>query len=488
MNFGKGALFLERAISYAQIFAAAALTTSVDLTIGIGNEAEGIFRYLYGVRPDIVALPFADYLHSVANFHSRHSRPKLALAASSECIQLYGQVPFIVQRHGLILAHALADHARFAANLQEWNESVTAEESVLHYLRTLNTTNPRAHDHRIFRASINLRQRLKASGDDARALDCTRELENFIRSLINPSGPAIQDAGVELLADVTFNHGVDASKLGLWGEARNALQESLSIQEGIRLSAGLVNALLELSKCVMHSDREGALQLSGRAVDVARALFDDPSSDSPIPLANALSHHARALFLLRPADVLDAIAEEEENLAIRTEMALSEAERPFYDIAPEPTAQLLASLSHLHVYLKHIGRQDDASVAFNRINLTCQSTAPHIPGLKKIIFSDLVGSMNDAAQNLSSSTRDEDAQTCLDVAAALEAAIADVDADELTQRAARARISERILARDNLDAQSEDEEMMRNALSTMTLDDGAMGLQHGKVVDSLAKF
>lgn len=489
-NHGKGALFLERAISLAQIFAAASLTSSTDVAIVFANEAEGIFRYLFKIRPDVVALPFADYLHSVADFHFRHSHPNLALAASSECIRLYGRVPFVSERHGLHLAHAFADHSRYAADLKEWSESISAEESVLHQLRLLNAANPHAHDHRIFRASMNLRQRLKLSGDNFRALECMRELELFIRDLIDPFSPRIDNSSLELLADVTSHHGLDAAALSLWDEATDAFDESVSIHEKLGHPAESAPSILELSKCTLQSGGDGddVLELSRRAVDAARLALDSASSTSPIGLIGALSHHAWALFLFYPSTTSDAIAAEENNLAICTEFAMVESERPVYDISPESTARMLASLAHLYVYLSHVGRWDDASVAINRIKSTFQTTAPHIVGLVEAVENEVIGRLKEETKTLVTDTRTDDIQAYLDVVSALEAIVAEVDTAELAQRAARARLSERIIARNDRDTQSDDDTMIRQALSTMTLDTGETGLHDGQVLDSLPGF
>ena len=486
--FGKGALFLERAISNAQIFAAASLTTSVEVAIAIAHRAEGIFRYLYKLRPDAVAFPFAEYLRSVANFHFRYFRPKLALAASSECIQLYREVPFIAERYGLTLARAIADHAQFAAELREWEESISAEETALAHLQMLNGANPHVHDHRIFRSMMHLRDRTKMMGDSMGALKWSRELENFTRALLDHNAVAFADASLELLADATYHHGVDASAAEIWDEAEGAFRRSIEIHEERGEDLGLAYAYLELSKCISNSYRnpDEAVDFSRRAVDMMRVVLDHRPHATSMPLASALSNLAwiRFLFVL---DVLSSVIAEEECLLIRDEMASAASDdRPLCDIDPEPTVQLVASLARLHIYLAHAGRDNDAAAAMDRMNITLEATVHNIAGVAESVRTGLIPRLKDEGTKLQARGRSSDAQLCSRVIDALDSATVEVEIQELAQRAERARLSRRIMERDDAEVQPEDEALMTNALSTMTLDDGQMGLKHGKVLDDFS--
>ena len=62
----RGSVFLERAVADAQIFAVASQTTAFDVSIHMGNAAEGVLRHLYKLRPDHIVRPLADFLHAVA--------------------------------------------------------------------------------------------------------------------------------------------------------------------------------------------------------------------------------------------------------------------------------------------------------------------------------------------------------------------------------------------------------------------------------------
>jgi hypothetical protein len=490
LQFAKGALFLERAVSNAQIFAAASLTTSVEVAINVAHEAESIFRYLYKLRPDVVVLPFAEFLHSVANFHSRYFRPKLALAASSECIQLYGQVPFVSERYGLTFAHAMSDHAQFAAELHEWDESITAEETALRHLQMLNTANPHVHDHRIFRSLMRLRDRTKMTGDVMRALRRSRELESFARTLVDDSVVSA-DASLELFADATYHHGVDASAAELWDEAEAAFRTSIKIHEERGEDLGLAYSYLELSKCISHSHRNSdeAVYLSRRGVDVMRTALDRRPYAIPLPLASALSNLAWIQFFSVPVDIFGSVDAEHECLLIRGEIASTASDdRPFFNIDPEPTAQLVASLAHLHIYLAHAGRDDDAAAATDRMNTTLGAAVHNIAGVAASIRSGLIPRLNDEGVRLAAGGRTPDAQACQRVINALDAATVDVDIQALAQKAERARLSQRIIERDNASVEPEDEALMTNILSTMTWDDGEMGLRHGRVLDVISGF
>lgn len=491
LRFRKGALFLERAILNAQIFAAASLTTSVEVAICFAHNAESIFRYLYKLRPDVVVFPFAEFLHSVANFHSRYFRPKLALAASSECIQLYGQVPFIAERYGLTFAHALADHAQFAAELHEWDESITAEETALRHLQMLNAANSHVHDHRIFCSLMRLRDRTKMMGDVMRALKWSRELEGFARALVNHDVAAFPDASLELLADATYYHGVDASSAELWDEAEEAFRKSIKFHKECGKDLGLAYSYLELSKCISHSDRNSneAVYLSQQAVDVVRTALNRRPNATPLPLASALSNVAWTQFLSVPADVVSALNAEEECLLIREEIISAVPDDRFpSNIGPEPTAQLVASLAHLHIYLARAGRDDDAAAAMHRMNTTLGAAVHNIAGVAESIRSGLISRLKIEEAGLAIRGRTFDAQACQRVINALDAATGDVDIQALAQKAERARLSQRIIQRDNASVEPDDEALITNALSTMTLDDGEMGLRHGKVLDVISGF
>ena len=491
VRFGTGALFLERAISNALIFAAASLTTSVEVAIAVAHRAETIFRYLYKVRPDAIALPFAEHLHSVANFHSRCLRPKLALAASSECIQLYRQVPFMPERHGLTLAHAMADHAQFAAELHEWDESITAEEAALHHLQVLNAANPHIHDHRIFRSMMRLRDRIKMTGDLSGALKWSRELESFARALVDLDAVEFVNASLELFADATYHHGVDASAAEIWDEAEAAFRKSIKIHEERGETLGLGYSCLELSKCISHSHQNSdeAVDLSRRAVDIMRTALDRRPYATPIPLASALSNLAWILFLATPNDVLCSVTAEEECLMIRDEMASAASDDQLLcDIDPEPTAQLVASLAHLSIYLAHARRDCDAEAAMHRMNATLGATVHSIAGVAERIRNGLIPRLKDEGAKLGARGRDSDAQACAGIINALDVSTIDVDIQALARRAERARLSRRIMERDDASAVPEDEALIPNALSTMTLDDGEMGLRHGKLLDAISGF
>ena len=166
VTHGRGALFLERAIAKTQLFDVLSRTNAVDLPIIIGHEAEVNLRYIHGLRSG-ARLPLARFLHICANFHSRRGHPKLAFAASSEGIELSRAVPYMFERHGVAFAHALSDHARLAADVGKWDESIASEIEVLGYLRAMNETNPGFHTRRILRSLTRLREQFVVRGDKA---------------------------------------------------------------------------------------------------------------------------------------------------------------------------------------------------------------------------------------------------------------------------------------------------------------------------------
>jgi hypothetical protein len=473
----RGPLFLERAVAGTQLFAISALTSVADAAMHTGHTAEAILRYLHSIRPDRIHLHLARFLHVAANFHSSHHRPKLAFAASKECIETYQKVPFMFERHGLTLAHALSDHARFAADLSLWDVSIATEKTVLGYLLAMNEQDHGAHNSRIIRSLMQLREWLRMTGDKAATLERSRELETFVRTHERLGGGEV---GPELLGDACHQHGVDAASLELWDETIAALRESLAIHEERDAIVALGNDYLCISLGYLATgEHQAAIRSSWEAVQCTRIAMDRFAIPPTQLLISTLSNYAWMVFIVAP-DVVETMRAEEEAAGLCEEMLMEENEE---------AARLSLTITILSSQFVHQRCSDDSQGSvvqsyLDRAIEICSRAARSLPNLRQALEDNLFSRFRRYIIQLEDVGRASDANAVRLVLSNVELILTDVDISSLVARVEREQLVKRILDRDKR-TQSADPEEANWILATTTMEDGSTGFGYGKLHDTV---
>jgi tetratricopeptide (TPR) repeat protein len=192
--------------------------------VATGEEGIQILRALYNKRADIFGDGLAGSLHNYSIVLALASQKDKALKAAAEAVDLRRQATVMPERRLDLLALALYTYALRAAALEQWDDCLEAgKESLTHY-RALNALRPRLFDSEIIRGLQTYSKHLQKQKRSTEALAARREHVEAVRSSFKRE-PKRHRPG---LARALHYLGVYAAALGLWEEAIQADEESLS--------------------------------------------------------------------------------------------------------------------------------------------------------------------------------------------------------------------------------------------------------------------